>query len=368
MIKKISILVIVLITQITFAQKAQKIGYVDTEYILENVPEYTTAQSKLDAKISNWNSSLNKLKNEIEAMKLALSNEKALLTSDLIVEREEDIAIKETELKENQAGFFGTSGDLFMLKKQLVQPIQDQIFDAIQEISKAKKFDMIFEKSSNDVVMLYTNPKYDVSELVLQKIVKGRKKKANLKKKSDRELAREKKQKELKTAKEARMTKREKMQAKIKLQQEARAAKREAAIKANKERREQRIIDAKAKREGKETPNSSSDKNANKDSEKENKVSPKVKKEDNPEKKADKKDEVENKKSEKEISEPKKNTTVAAKTKAEIREEKRKALVERANAKKAKRDSLKKAAAEKRAKKLAEIEDRKRKLEENKNN
>ena len=97
MIKKISILLVVLITQVTFAQKAQKTGYIDTEYILENVPEYKAAQSKLDSKIKKWNTELTKLKSEIESLKLTLVNEKALLTSDIIEERNEDIDIKETE-------------------------------------------------------------------------------------------------------------------------------------------------------------------------------------------------------------------------------------------------------------------------------
>ena len=346
MIKKTSILLVLLITQITFAQKAQKIGYIDREYILENVPEYKTAQSKLDSKISKWNVSLNKLKSEIESLKLTLVNERALLTPDLIKEREEDILIKETELRTQQDNYFGTSGDLFMLRKQLVKPVQDQIFNAIQEIAKNKKYDIILDKSSNDLVMLYTNPKYDVSELVLQKIVKGRKKKENEKKKSDNELAREKKKEALKIKAEDRRTKQEKLRDKIKKQNEAKAAKREAAKKANAEKRAKKIAEAKARREAlknKGKKKLSSDKKSDDTSNEKDK--------DVLEKKAD--DKV--------------KETSKVLTKEEQKEVKRKNLIERANANKIKRDSLRKVAADKRAKKLASIKERKIKLEESKN-
>ena len=95
MIKKILFPVaLLLITLHTFAQKPQKVGYLDMEYILENVPEYTAAQSKLDTKINKWNDQLTKKKNEIDKLISDLNNEKALLTADLIREREEDINIK----------------------------------------------------------------------------------------------------------------------------------------------------------------------------------------------------------------------------------------------------------------------------------
>jgi len=325
MMKKISILLVLLLTQITFAQKAQKVGYIDREYILENVPEYKTAQSKLDSKISKWNVSLNKLKSEIESLKLTLVNEKALLTPDLIKEREEDILIKETELRTQQDNYFGTSGDLFMLRKQLVKPVQDQIFNAIQEIAKNKKYDIILDKSSDDLVMLYTNPKYDISELVLQKIVKGRKKKENAKKKSDNELAREKKKEAIKTKADDRRTKQEKLRDKIKKQNEAKAAKREAFKKANAEKRAKKIADAQARREAAKN---------------------KGKKKSSSDKKSD------------DIGKEKAPDKSVAEIKAEQRAEKQKALKERAAANKAKKDSLRKVAVDKRAKKIADAQAR----------
>ncbi len=344
MIKKTFILIVVLLTQITFAQKAQKFGYIDRAYILENVPEYKTAQANLDTRIKTWNGKLDKLKSEIEAMKLTLSNEKALLTADLIAEREEDIEIQQIELKRLQEAYYGTSGDLFMLRKQLVKPIQDQIFNAIQEIVKTKKYDVIFDKSSDDMVMLYSNPKFDISELVLKKIVKGRKVKATAKKKTEKELAREKKKEALKVKKNERLTKQEQMRERIRIQNEAKAAKREAIKKVNKEKREKRKAEIEAKRLARTNKVKGITLKKEGKTNSENKIDGKAK---------DVKEAVA-------VEVPK------VKTKAEIKAEKRQKLVDRANAKKVKRDSLRKVAAEKRADKIAEIEARKKKLEDSK--
>lgn len=341
MIKKISIVVFVLLVQLSFAQKNQKIGFIDRAYVLENIPEYKTAQSKLDAKINKWNNELAVLKTGIDAMKSTLANEKALLTTDLITQREESIAIKESEFKTTLDNYFGTSGDLFMLRKQLVKPIQDQIFNATQEVAKNKKYDFILEKAGNDIVMLYTNPKYDVSELVLRKIVKGRKKKESQKKKTDNETAREKKQEEIKNKLAARKTKQEQLKERIKKQNEAKAAKREAQRKLVTEKRAKRIAEAKAKKEALKN--------------KKNKPAPKKgKTEGKPVKEDEKLKET--------------PITLKAKTKEELRQEKIKKLKDRNSAKKAKKDSIRKDAAEKKAKRLAEIKNKKNKPKENKNN
>ena len=156
------------------AQKPQRVAYIDMNYILENVPEYTDAQAQLDSKVKKWQENLDGLSAEIEQMKTDLSNEKSLLTDDLIREREEDIEIKEQELKRLQQAYFGPTGDLFQLRKQLATPVQDQVYNAIQDIAKNKRYDFVFDRSS-DLIMLYSNQKYDISELVLNAIVKNRK-------------------------------------------------------------------------------------------------------------------------------------------------------------------------------------------------
>ena len=159
------------------AQKPQRVAYIDMNYILENIPEYRNAQSQLDSKVKSWQEKLDGLSAEIEQLKTDLSNEKPLLTNELIKEREEDIDIKEQELKRLQQAYFGPTGDLFQLRKQLATPVQDQVYNAIQDISKKKRYDFVFDRSS-DLIMLYSNPKFDISELVLNSIVKNRKRQA----------------------------------------------------------------------------------------------------------------------------------------------------------------------------------------------
>lgn len=159
------------------AQKPQRVAYIDMNYILENIPEYQNAQSQLNSKVKKWQEKLDELSAEIEQLKTDLSNEKPLLTSELIKEREEDIDIKEQELKRLQQAYFGPTGDLFQLRKQLATPVQDQVYNAIQDISKKKRYDFVFDRSS-DLIMLYSNPKFDISELVLNSIVKNRKRQA----------------------------------------------------------------------------------------------------------------------------------------------------------------------------------------------
>ena len=176
-VNRVLIIVIILFNFAVHAQKPQKVGYIDMNYILENVPEYVNAQSQLDTKVKTWQQKLDVLSKEIEQLKTDLSNEKSLLTNELITEREEDIAIKEQELMRLQQAYFGPTGDLFQMRKQLVKPVQDQVYNAVQDIAKKKRYDFVLDKSS-DLIMLYSNNKYDISELVLNSIVKNRKKQA----------------------------------------------------------------------------------------------------------------------------------------------------------------------------------------------
>lgn len=163
------------------AQKPQRVAYIDMEYILENVPEYLEAQNTLDAKVVKWRAKLDKQARHIELLKTDLANEKAILTKDLIEEKEEEITLKQQELRRLESLYFGPNGDMFLLRKQLVKPIQDQVYNAIQSIAAVRKYDFVFDKSS-DLVMLYSNKKYDISDLVLNRINRNRKV-DNLKKK-----------------------------------------------------------------------------------------------------------------------------------------------------------------------------------------
>jgi Skp family chaperone for outer membrane proteins len=172
--KNIFLFIVLLFTvSISWSQRGQIIAYIDMEYILENVPEYLEAQNTLDRKIVKWRQKLDKQARYIEVLKTDLANEKLILTKDLIEEKEEEISLKQEELRRLESLYFGPKGDMFALRKQLVQPIQDQVYNAIQGISARKKYDFVFDKSS-ELVMLYSNKKYDISELVLATINKTR--------------------------------------------------------------------------------------------------------------------------------------------------------------------------------------------------
>lgn len=166
------------------AQKGVRVGYIDMDYILENVAEYAEANTELDKKVKTWRTDIELRQTELDNMRKVLANEKVLLTKELIEEREEDILFKEKEMIDFQQQCFGPNGLLVRQKQRLVQPIQDQVFNAVQQIAKNKNFDYIFDKSA-DAVMLYTADKFDVSDLVLRSINRTSKR-TQLKSKSDK--------------------------------------------------------------------------------------------------------------------------------------------------------------------------------------
>jgi len=157
-----------------FGQRGVRIGYVDMEYILENVEEYREASEQLENKVQKWKLEIEAKQKVIDQMKNDLEAEKVLLTDELIEEREEDIQVLEKELLEYQQDRFGPQGDLVMQKRLLIQPIQDQVFNEVQQIGANKRYDFIFDKSA-DVVMLYSEKRFDISDLVLRGIARTRK-------------------------------------------------------------------------------------------------------------------------------------------------------------------------------------------------
>jgi len=174
--KKVIILFLLLVNTLMSAQKAQRIGYVDLDYILENIPEYQQAQSSINAKIIHWQQDITTKQKQIDSLKNALENERVLMPEDLLVESEEAIHMKEVALKALQTAYFGTKGDLFFYRKQLVRPIQDQVYNAVREIAQKRRFDFVLDKSS-ELMLLYANQKFDVSELVIKQLNRDRKSK-----------------------------------------------------------------------------------------------------------------------------------------------------------------------------------------------
>jgi Skp family chaperone for outer membrane proteins len=162
-------LFILLFTISTFAQSGLKIAYVDMDYILENVPEYQQASNQLNSKAQQWRTEIEAKQNEIDDLKAELETERPLLTTDLVQDMEDEINYLENQLLEYRNKRFGVSGDFIVQKRQLIQPIQDQVFNAIQEIGEERDYDFIFENSA-DALLLFSARRHDLSDVILKLI------------------------------------------------------------------------------------------------------------------------------------------------------------------------------------------------------
>jgi len=148
---------------------AQKFAFVDSEYILSNIPSYKSAQEQLDKISAEWQKEIEAKYADIDKMYKAFQSEKVLLTDDMKTKREDEIVKKEQEVKDLQKKYFGRDGSLFKKRQELVKPIQDQVYNAVKEISIEQGFAVIFDTASNPSIM-YSNPKNDKSDEVLQKL------------------------------------------------------------------------------------------------------------------------------------------------------------------------------------------------------
>ena len=180
-------IILFLITYLVSAQRSVKIGYIDTEYILENLPEYNQVSDRLEEKAAGWKKEIEDRSRKIEQKKEALNSERILLTDEMIDEIEEEITLDEEELSEYQQKRFGPRGDLIIQRQQLIQPIQDQIFNAIRELAESKNYDFIFDKSA-DIVMLYSDKRFDVSDQILRTISRANNRKKLDSRKDKREI------------------------------------------------------------------------------------------------------------------------------------------------------------------------------------
>lgn len=166
--KKIFILAAFLLGT-AFTTFAQKYAYVNTDYILENITEYTDAQQQLDDLSVQWQKEIEAKFAEIDKLYKAFQNEAVLLPDEMKKKREDEIVKKEKDAKDLQKKRFGTDGDLYKKRVELIKPIQEKVYTAIEEIAEAENYAVIFDKAGN-ATLIYSNPKYDISELVLDKL------------------------------------------------------------------------------------------------------------------------------------------------------------------------------------------------------
>ena len=166
--KKIFILAAFLLGT-AFTTFAQKYAYENTDYILENITEYTDAQQQLDDLSVQWQKEIEAKFAEIDKLYKAFQNEAVLLPDEMKKKREDEIVKKEKDAKDLQKKRFGTDGDLYKKRIELIKPIQEKVYTAIEEIAEAENYAVIFDKAGN-ATLIYSNPKYDISELVLDKL------------------------------------------------------------------------------------------------------------------------------------------------------------------------------------------------------
>ncbi len=157
---------LLLVSLLFGATYAQRVGYVDTEYIMGQMPEYKTVQDEIEQISKKWQSDLEQKYQDIEKMYSDYQAQEVLLPEDVRQQKQSDIFEAERLAKEYREKKFGYSGELFTLQESRVKPIQDRVFKAVERVAKAKRYDFIFDKSG-EITWLYTNSVYDITQDVL---------------------------------------------------------------------------------------------------------------------------------------------------------------------------------------------------------
>lgn len=160
---------IALLVCLAVSASAQKFGYVDTQYILENIPEYESKQQQLDELSIQWQKEIEEKLAMVDKMYKDYQAEAVFLTEEMKRRREEEIMAKEKEAKDLQKKRFGVEGDLYRKRQELVKPIQDKVYNAIKELAESRSYAVIFDKSS-DLTILFASDRYDLSDEILEKL------------------------------------------------------------------------------------------------------------------------------------------------------------------------------------------------------
>ncbi len=151
---------------------AQRFGYIDSEFILGRMPEYKKAQEEINRLSELWEKEILNMSKNIESMYRSLQAEQVLLTEEMRKERLDAIARKEAELKEYQRKVFGAGGLFFLKKEELIKPVQDKIWDAVDKVAKKNNLAIVFDKAG-ELIMVYTDPRFDYTDFVLEELGLG---------------------------------------------------------------------------------------------------------------------------------------------------------------------------------------------------
>ncbi|MGC4023285.1 MAG: OmpH family outer membrane protein [Cyclobacteriaceae bacterium] len=151
---------------------AQKFGYIDSEFILNKMPEYIKAQNEIEQYSAAWQKEIEEMQVKVDALYSMYQAEQVLLTEEMRQERQAEIKKKELELKDYQKKVFGFGGLFFLKKQELIKPLQDKVFDAVGKVSKANRLAIVFDKAA-ELVMIYTDPRHDYTDFVLEELGLG---------------------------------------------------------------------------------------------------------------------------------------------------------------------------------------------------
>ena len=151
------------------AAMAQKYAIIDTRYILDKMPEYKTAQTQLDQIAADWQKDIDSKQADLDKMYKDFEAEQVMLSDELKKKREDQLFLKEKELRDLQRKRFGFEGDLFKKRQELIKPVQDKVYNAVQKISTQRGYDFVLDKSEG-ITIIFADPKLDKSEDVLKEL------------------------------------------------------------------------------------------------------------------------------------------------------------------------------------------------------
>lgn len=151
---------------------AQKFGYFDSDFVLSKMPEYGKAQGEIDQLAAAWEKEIEDMQSKVDELYRTYQAEQVLLTEEMKQDRLDEIKKKETELKEYQKKVFGFGGLFFLKKQELIKPLQDKIFDAVEKVAKANRLAFVFDKAA-ELVIVYTDPRHDYTDFILEELGLG---------------------------------------------------------------------------------------------------------------------------------------------------------------------------------------------------
>jgi len=172
MIKKIvmkKIFVVICILTFATVTQAQRYAIIDTKYILDKMPDYKLAQKNLDDVAANWQKEIDVLQQELDRMYKDYDAEQVMLSEDLRKKREDQLFVKEKNLRDLQRNRFGFEGDLFKRRQEFIKPIQDKVYNAVQKLAVQRGYDFILDKSEG-ITVIFADPKLEKSEDVLKEL------------------------------------------------------------------------------------------------------------------------------------------------------------------------------------------------------